>query len=206
MTRASARGTASAVPDLRTQQKQYTRRRLIAAACEVFEEKGYQAATVDDIAAAAGAARATFYLHFTGKADLVAVLADDIWENTRERFAAFGELPDWSHATLREWLGGYLSAGEEHRQALTIVMEQLPRTLQEQHQRHVREFVRLVTRPPERWAHFSRPEARRRAYQLVTQLEQFMPSWIAGRWTSQRAAMLDTLADVWRSTLGADRT
>jgi AcrR family transcriptional regulator len=204
MSRATGRAGASGTPDLRAQQKLYTRRRLLTAACAVFDEKGYQATTVDDIAAAAGAARATFYLHFTGKADVVAVLADEIWEDTRARFAAFGDLPDWSHATIRTWLEDYLRGGEENRRALTVFTRQQPHTLRDQHRSHVEEFVTLVTRPPGRWAHFSRPEARRRAYLLITQLEQFLPSWLDGRWENQRSAMLDTLADVWRSTLQAD--
>ncbi|MEU8139631.1 TetR/AcrR family transcriptional regulator [Streptodolium elevatio] len=192
-------------PDLRAQQKLYTRRRLIAAACDLFETKGYEATTVDDIVAAAGAARATFYLHFTGKADIIAELADRIWADTGAKFAAFGELPDWSHATIRAWLDAYVSGGEANRKALAIFAEQLPHTLRHQHQEHVKEFVALLMKPPERWAHFSKPEGRRRAYLLITQLETFMPSWMAGRWTRERSAMLDTLAAVWRNTLEADR-
>jgi AcrR family transcriptional regulator len=191
--------------DLRAQQKLYTRRRLVAAACDLFEAKGYEATTVDDIVAEAGAARATFYLHFTGKADIIAELADRIWADTGAKFAAFGELPDWSHTTIRAWLDDYVSGGEANRKALGIFAEQLPHTLRLQNQDRVKEFVVLLMRPPERWAHFSKQEGRRRAYLLVTQLGTFMPSWMAGRWTRERSAMLDTLASVWRATLEADR-
>ncbi|MDI2129405.1 TetR/AcrR family transcriptional regulator [Yinghuangia seranimata] len=203
--RSSGSADRAQAPDLRAQQKQYTRRRLIAAACDVFEAKGYEAATVDDIVAEAGAARATFYLHFTGKADIVAELADRIWADTGANFAAFGELPDWSHATIRGWLDKYVNGASENRQALRIFAEQLPHTLREQHQEHVKDFVAAVMRPPERWAHFSKPEARRRAYLLVTQLETFMPSWMAGRWAREGPAFLHTVATVWRNTLEADR-
>ncbi|GCD95939.1 TetR/AcrR family transcriptional regulator [Embleya hyalina] len=195
----------SSAPDLRAQQKRYTRQRLIAAAAGLFEAKGYEATTVDDIVAEAGAARATFYLHFTGKGDIVAELADHIWADTAAMFAAFGELPDWSHASIRAWLGAYVTRGEENRQALRIFAEQLPHALRDQHQEHVKEFVALLTRPPERWAHLSKPEAKRRAYLLITQLETFMPSWMAGRWSRERSAILDTLTGIWRNTLEADR-
>jgi AcrR family transcriptional regulator len=195
----------SPAPDLRAQQKQYTRQRLIAAAAGLFETKGYDATTVDDIVAEAGAARATFYLHFTGKSDIVAELADRIWADTSAMFATFGELPDWSHATVRAWLNAYVTRGEQNRQALNIFAEQLPHALRRQHQEHLKDFVASLTRPAERWAHFSKPEAKRRAYLLITQLEMFMPSWMAGRWSRERSAMLDTLATVWRNTLEADR-
>ncbi|MFD9194943.1 TetR/AcrR family transcriptional regulator [Streptomyces phaeochromogenes] len=203
--RVAASDGPSSAPDLRTRQKHLTRRRLAAAACEVFEEKGYEATTVDDVVLRAGVARATFYLHFSGKADIVTELADRIWRHTEQRFVEFGALPDWSHASIRGWLTGYVSSGEEDKQALKVFAEQLPHTLRQQHQDHIKDFVRVLTRPPERWAHFTRPEARRRAFLLITQLEIFMPSWQAGRWDRERSAMLDTLTEVWRTTLEADR-
>lgn len=203
--RPSNAARSSSAPDLRGQQKLYTRQRLIASACVVFESKGYEATTVDDIVAEAGAARATFYLHFTGKGDIVAELANRIWADTGTMFAAFGTLPDWSHATIRDWLEAYVTRGEENKQALRIFAEQLPHTLRLQHQEHLKGFVASLLRPPERWAHFSKPEAKRRAYLLVTQLETFMPSWMSGRWARERSAMLDTLTAVWRNTLEAER-
>src|SRR5260370_33115463 len=74
----SRRGHASmpkaetAALSLREQQRVFTRERLIQGALEVFAHKGYVAATIDDIAAAAGASRATFYLHFHSKQDIIA--------------------------------------------------------------------------------------------------------------------------------------
>ncbi len=47
------------------------RDRLVAAAFELFEAQGYDATTVDDIAARAGAGRSTFFRHFRGKEDVV---------------------------------------------------------------------------------------------------------------------------------------
>src|SRR2546427_7508200 len=54
----------------REAQKQLTRSRLVDAAVEAFRLRGYAATTVEDIAAAAGVTRATFYLHFEGKLDI----------------------------------------------------------------------------------------------------------------------------------------
>ncbi|WTW98326.1 TetR/AcrR family transcriptional regulator [Streptomycetaceae bacterium NBC_01309] len=203
--RGAAAEAAPAASDLRAQHKLLTRRRLLSAALDVFEDKGYEAATIDDVVARAGAARATFYLHFSGKADIVTELADRIWQHTQERFTEFGELPDWSHATIRAWLARYVESSEENKKSLRIFAEQLPHTLRRQHQTHQQGFIRALLNPPERWAHFTRPEAKRRAFLLVNQLETLMPSWQAGRWDRERSAMLDTLTQVWRSTLEADR-
>jgi len=59
---------------MREAQREFTRNRLIEAAIEVFSEKGYARTTVDDIAERAGSTRATFYLHFKTKSDLLSEL------------------------------------------------------------------------------------------------------------------------------------
>src|SRR3954464_10344860 len=61
---------------LRDEQKSFTRHRLIEGALAAFDRKGYAATTIDDIVAEANASRATFYLHFKRKADVVLVLAN----------------------------------------------------------------------------------------------------------------------------------
>jgi AcrR family transcriptional regulator len=57
--------------------KEERRRQLLVAARDVFVEKGFQAATVDDIAAKAGVARGTFYLYFQDKRAIFEALVDD---------------------------------------------------------------------------------------------------------------------------------
>jgi AcrR family transcriptional regulator len=59
---------------MRAAQREFTRTRLTEAAIEVFAEKGYARTTVDDIAERAGSTRATFYLHFKTKSDLLSEL------------------------------------------------------------------------------------------------------------------------------------
>ncbi len=59
---------------MRAAQREFTRSRLVEAAIEVFAEKGYARTTVDDIAERAGSTRATFYLHFKAKSDVLSEL------------------------------------------------------------------------------------------------------------------------------------
>ena len=63
---------------LRSAQKQMTRNLLLECGLTTFTAKGYVSTTVDDIVTGAGANRATFYLHFSSKAALVAALIDQI--------------------------------------------------------------------------------------------------------------------------------
>jgi len=53
-----------------------TRRLLLEKGLELFEQKGYAATTVDDIASSVGTTRATFYSHFASKAQLMRSLVE----------------------------------------------------------------------------------------------------------------------------------
>jgi AcrR family transcriptional regulator len=71
----------------REQQKRRTRERLVDAAAAVFSERGYGAATLDDIADRAGLTKGAVYSNFENKTDLVlAVLNRRIDEPQLEIF------------------------------------------------------------------------------------------------------------------------
>jgi len=98
---AEATGSSS----LRAEQKELTRRRIIAAARQCFVDSGVAEASFNEIARRAGVSRATVYLHFAGKdALLVAILADD-WEAQRRLFAA---VPRPDRADFRKALVDWL--------------------------------------------------------------------------------------------------
>ncbi len=85
---------------------QRTRARILAAGATVFAERGYHAARVDDIVAAADSSHGTFYLYFGSKEDLFDQLIADA---AVEIAALVDELPkvtnsDRGRAELRAWL------------------------------------------------------------------------------------------------------
>jgi TetR/AcrR family acrAB operon transcriptional repressor len=55
-----------------------TRATVLKAALSVFSSKGYAAATLDDVAAAARVTRGAIYWHFKGKADLYNTLTNEL--------------------------------------------------------------------------------------------------------------------------------
>jgi AcrR family transcriptional regulator len=59
-----------------------TRARILAAAADVFREKGYAGTRLTDIAAAAGMQAGSLYYHFDSREDLVAELVRLAWERT----------------------------------------------------------------------------------------------------------------------------
>ena len=91
---------------LRDEQKRLTRRRLIEGALAAFEQKGYAATTIDDIVAQANASRATFYLHFKSKADVVLVMTETLGRRWRELYLELTSGGRLSRKALYEWLDG----------------------------------------------------------------------------------------------------
>lgn len=76
---ASKPPTESEVPtSLRAQSKLKTRRRVLDAARQLFMERGYEAATIRDIASQAGLSTGAVFASFVDKTDLFnAVMAED---------------------------------------------------------------------------------------------------------------------------------
>lgn len=64
---------------------------ILRVAADIFSERGYQATTLDDIAAAAHISRATFYTYFPSKAELLRRMYRQVTSTTQaaiERIAA----------------------------------------------------------------------------------------------------------------------
>jgi AcrR family transcriptional regulator len=71
----------------RERRLEHTRSLLIDAAEEVFGEKGFLAATLDDIAHAAGYTKGAIYKHFSTKEDLFLAVSDRYWRRYFDNFA-----------------------------------------------------------------------------------------------------------------------
>lgn len=93
---------------LRSQGRQ-TMRRLLDAAMQCFDSRGYHATRVNDVVEIAKTSHGTFYLYFSNKEDLLRALVAEAAAEADEVYGVIAELPsgthDWSH--LREWVARY---------------------------------------------------------------------------------------------------
>ena len=71
----------------RERRLEHTRSLLLDAAEEVFAEKGFTTATLDDIAHAAGYTKGAIYKHFVTKEDLFLAVNDRYWRRYFDNFA-----------------------------------------------------------------------------------------------------------------------
>ncbi|WP_051432706.1 TetR/AcrR family transcriptional regulator, partial [Promicromonospora kroppenstedtii] len=82
--------TADERGGIRERKRAATRDAVVIAATRLFLERGVSGTSIDDIAAAAGIARRTFFLHFPAKED---VLFHHLEGHVRRAVAALDDLP-----------------------------------------------------------------------------------------------------------------
>jgi AcrR family transcriptional regulator len=105
---------------VRAEQKQRTRERLIAAARTVFENKGYGAASIGEITAECQVHRATFYIHFTDKAECLLAVLDGLIAETVVNWRELDKaLVVGTPVAIRGWLANIVHWWERHGALLT---------------------------------------------------------------------------------------
>jgi AcrR family transcriptional regulator len=109
--------------------KPTTRDRLAQAAVDLFNERGYEQTTVDDIAERAGLGRATFFRHYRSKEDVIFPDHDQLLEQVRDRMQAASHGTPLAAAcdAVRLVLLHYLDEGDlaRRRYALTSTVPAL---------------------------------------------------------------------------------
>jgi AcrR family transcriptional regulator len=192
-------------PSIREAQKASTFEVLLRAAEELFVERGYAATTIEQIASRAGASRATFYLHFEGKWQAAAALAERrLMPETIEYYKRLDALGIPDRTQLRAWLDDALGFYERHRQEVityrqAVGVEPQLAALQPE---SLGRCADAMSGYLERWGEERRDEARLRLGLLIIQLTHFVTDWLSGYWTADRQVVLDVLLDLWTAGLG----
>jgi AcrR family transcriptional regulator len=107
--RSEARGTA--------------RERLLDAAAQVFAERGYRAASVDDIASAAGVTKGAVYWSFKGKEDLFfALINERVDRRARELISVTERAP--REIETAPLISRGISSFADEQQALILLLQE----------------------------------------------------------------------------------
>ena len=182
---------------VRQQQKDLTRSRIIEAALEVFDRDGYATARVEDVAAGAGVSRATFYLHFRSKIDVVTAMGDPLRRDSQALYRELDALAEPTWPALRAWLEVAVDFWWRHGRAVNIINQALASEpeLTPQFVDAVRLSVDVMTNHLARWSGAEREAAHLRAMLFILQFERFSFVWIVRGTPYDTEAVLDALAD-----------
>lgn len=201
----SDRGSPSR-PTLREQQKQRTRRALLESAKLRFVEHGYGAVTVDEIASDVGCSRATFYLHFSGKAEVLQKIGAETME---QRAVAVYEdldavLESGCRTEFTRWIRRALDWFELNQAILPAWDEAV--ALEPEFtviaRRAIDDLPAAMPRYLARWGDSRRSEARLRIELLVSQLERFFTRWaVQGTIELTTDDAAEILGDIWYPAL-----
>ena len=104
----------------REQQKTARRDAILSAARKVFARKGFEGATIADIAREAGVAAGTVYLYYASKIDLFAALNAELYAVINEAIRAADAPPDLVGGT-RARVKAVFQACSRHRDLLRLV-------------------------------------------------------------------------------------
>lgn len=113
-------GSTETVPSAR---RQATRQRLLDAASDVFAERGFHGASVEDICERAGFTRGAFYSNFSSKDDLVIELSTRQMAQVVERITRAAASPAPAEQVLRDVLAALTDEPRRHEQWLLLTTE-----------------------------------------------------------------------------------
>jgi AcrR family transcriptional regulator len=202
---AKVRSSSAAPTSLRERQKEFTRRQLLDAAHEEFASRGYEGTTVEDIVARAGASRATFYMHFESKAQMVEEVAERLQPMVDECCRRLDvALAAGSRRDLGDWLG-YVSDWYAQFGGCLASWEGLI-AIESGTQITVKGMFRnlpdVMSDYVERWPAEQRAEARLRIVLLACQLERAYTASPPNAWSeSEQSMFIDVMTDLWYDAL-----
>jgi AcrR family transcriptional regulator len=94
---------------------------ILDSALEVFSKRGYNGASIDEIAHAAGISKALIYEHFPSKKDLHVSLLERHTQEIFVRLAQTADTDDPGEVRLRNGVSAFLEWVETHREAFRLL-------------------------------------------------------------------------------------
>lgn len=190
---------------LRDAQKRMTRELLLDNGLALFSDKGYLATTIEDIAAAAGTTRTTFYLHFASKSELLAELLQRIASEVMD--ADETKLEDCVASNdpekLRGWIASNFDNWDKLRPYLLPAYEAAPSdpVIHESLIGWFEDTIASMERGLARANRFDEADRRARCVLAFGQFEYTAHRYFSLGWRTPREAMLRNMTDSWAHLL-----
>jgi AcrR family transcriptional regulator len=106
-------------------KKDATRRRILAAGIRIFSERGIDAPTVDEIAAAADVGKGTIYNYFAAKEDIVAAFMVELEKEVQQKAARLSKSSWPLERVLTEFVKYHLRAKEPYHGFVRMFLGQM---------------------------------------------------------------------------------
>ncbi len=130
----------------RERKKRETRERIVEAATRLFSERGFDAPTVDDIAAAADVAKGTIYNYFDSKEAILFEFLHEIEGQVQAELGRFAEASGPLSSILGDWLRYQFELKEPYLPLVRVSLSQLVLRL-EAFQEHAARMQEVVDPP-----------------------------------------------------------
>jgi AcrR family transcriptional regulator len=191
---------------LLTDRTRETRDKLLRVAREVFEEDGFDGASVSRIVDEANVSRGTFYLYFESKEDIFRTLAEGLLTQVVELQRPTEEVSPIE--TIRRSIAAFVVYYREHAR-LMAVLEQVAthdesfRTLRRDMRRGVAErAVRFIAAMQRRGVVPATVDPRYAATALTGMVDRFAYVWLILEEDFEENEVVDNLTTLWFQAIG----
>jgi AcrR family transcriptional regulator len=99
-----------------------TRNKILEAAAQIFSEKGFHAASMQDIARAVNLQKASLYHHISSKQEMLLALLDQALDMVIEQVSASIELPAPVSVRLRRAMQTYMQTLSSNRELSAVLL------------------------------------------------------------------------------------
>ena len=114
-----------------------TRQDILEAAAQVFRQKGFHGASMQDIAKAVSLQKASLYHHVSSKQEILLALLDRALELLLERISAISDQDIPADEKLRQMIRAYLHILAENMDLSAVLLFEHRSLERKQHARHV---------------------------------------------------------------------
>ena len=186
------------------------RRQLLSAAQEVFVERGYPAAAMDEIAERAGVSKPVLYQHFPGKLELYLALLDLHVDDMVARCRAALDSTTDNKQRVQAAIGAFFDFVSSQGEAFRLVFESDLRNVapvRPRMERSLRESADMISQVIQEDTGCSSDEAHLLGVGLVGMAEVSARYWLSSQGSIPKEAATQLMARLaWRGISGFPRT